>query len=117
MKCVIADTPACSYLKNTLGRGGIYACERCTVEGEKVNNTTVYPVTDDPERTDISFRNFEQPEHHHGPSPFLRIFPFINIVAIFVLDFMHLCFQGVMKKLLEYWMSDDLTFKRSSANT
>ena len=116
LKCVIADTPARTFLKNTLGHGGIYACERCTVEGKKVNNTTVYPITDDPKRTEISFRIFEQPEHHHGPSPFLRIFPFINIVAIFVLDFMHLCCQGVMKNLLEYWMSGDLNLKLSSAN-
>ncbi|XP_033222886.1 uncharacterized protein LOC117176727 [Belonocnema kinseyi] len=56
LKSIITDTPARAYLKNTLGHGGIYACERCTVKGEKVDNTTVYPVTDDPERTDISFR-------------------------------------------------------------
>ena len=114
LNCIVADTPARAFLKNILGHGGTYACERCPIEGEKVNSITVYPSTDATERSDASFRNFEQTEHHHGPSPFLRIFPLINMVAFFVLDFMHLCCQGIMKKLIEYWVSGDLNFKLSS---
>lgn len=97
LKCIIADTPARSFLKNTLGHGGICACERCTIDGERIECTTVYPSTIAEERTDDTFRNFEQPEHHHGPSPFLRLSQLINMIAFFVLDFMHLCCQGIMK--------------------
>lgn len=57
----------------------------------KVEGTTVYPSTDADDRNDDSFRGFQQPEHHHGPSAFLRVVPFLNMVAIFVLDFMYLC--------------------------
>lgn len=116
LKCIIADTPARSFLKNTLGHGGICACERCSIYGERVDSTTVYPSVNAEERTDESFRNFEQPEHHHGPSPFLRLLQMINMISFFVLDFMHLCCQGVMKKLIEYWMSGDLNYKLSSRN-
>lgn len=49
----------------------------------------------------------QQPDHHHGPSPLLRIEPPINMVSAFVLDIMHLCFLGVMKRLLEWWLSSD----------
>ena len=116
LKCVIADTPARAFLKNTLGHGGLYACERCTVTGVKKEHTTVYSSTNAEERTDISFRNYQQPEHHHGPSPFVKVMPLINMVTFFVLDFMHLCCQGIMKKLIEYWVSGDLNFKLSTRN-
>ena len=104
IKCFICDTPARSFLKCTIGHLGINACERCTVEGVRVENRTVYPDTNSEERTDASFRGSHQPSHHTGISPLLRILPFLNMIHIFVLDFMHLCCQGIMKKLLEYWI-------------
>ncbi|XP_051173417.1 uncharacterized protein LOC127289494 [Leptopilina boulardi] len=111
IKCIIGDTPARAYLKNTVGHKAKFACERCTVEGKSIKGTTVFPDADKCERSDESFRKFEQPEHHHGPSPFLRIVMLINIISVFVLDFMHLCCQGVMKKLLEYWMSTNRKYR------
>ncbi|XP_033212134.1 uncharacterized protein LOC117169737 [Belonocnema kinseyi] len=86
LKCIVVDTPAWAFLKNTVGHTAIFACERCSVTGEKVEGTTVYPSTNAEERTDDSFRGFQQPEHHHGTSAFLRVVPFLNMVAIFVLD-------------------------------
>lgn len=112
LKCIICDTPARSFLKKTLGHGGLYACERCTVKGERVENRTVYPDVDCEERTDYSFRNKLQPEHHHsGESPILNIFPRINIISCFVLDFMHLICIGIMKKMLEFWTKGKLNYR------
>ena len=116
LKCIVAYAPARAFIKNTLGHNGKFACERCTVEGIRVEGRAVYPKIDSPERTDHSFRNYNQPEHHHGPTPFIRIFPFINMIAFFILDFMHLFCQGVMKKLIEYWMSGNLNVKLSLRN-
>lgn len=48
----------------------------------------------------------EQPEHHIGVSPLLEIKPPIDIIHKFVLDFMHLCCIGIMKKLLEFWLEN-----------
>ncbi|XP_051155831.1 uncharacterized protein LOC127287930 [Leptopilina boulardi] len=106
LKCFSCDTPARAFLKCTIGHTGRYACERCTVMGSKVNvPSTVYPSVRSAERTDASFRNMEQQDHHHGPSPLTRIAPPIDMIFAFVLDMMHLCFLGVMKKLLEWWLS------------
>ena len=98
-------------MKCTIGHGGIEACERCEVEGKRVERRTVYPSTEAEERTEASFRAFRQPGHHHGPSPLTRIIPSVNLVTLFVLDFMYLCCNGIMKKLLEYWISGDLNVK------
>ncbi|XP_051174833.1 uncharacterized protein LOC127290371 [Leptopilina boulardi] len=103
LKCFICDTPALSFLKCTVGHKAKFACERCKVEGEILERRTVYPSVDAAERTDASFRNQTQLRHHNGISPLLRILPLINIISIFVLDSMHLLYQGIMKKLLDYW--------------
>lgn len=114
LKCAICDTPARAFLKKTVGHGGIYACERCTVEGERINNRTVYPSVDADRRSNFSFRHKLQPEHHHsGNSPLLNIRPMLNIISFFVLDFMHLVCIGIVKKLLEYWTSGNLNFRLS----
>ena len=111
LECFICDTPAKSFLKNTLGHGGKYCCEKCEVEGHKVNNRMVYPSTDAKERTTESFINRSQAEHHHtGPSPLLGIIG-INIITCFILDFMHLCCIRMMKTLLEYWLAGNLNFR------
>lgn len=101
----ICDTPARSFLKGVKGHGGFWACERCEIKGERVNRRTVYPQINCPERTDRSFRLQSQAEHHKYQSPLLEIQPPIDLINIFVLDYMHLCCIGVMKKLAEYWIS------------
>lgn len=111
LKCIVCDTPARAYLKNTLGHRGLLACERCVVKGETIDRTTVFSSTDSRERTNKSFRNRTQVNHHHGPTPSNRIIPQLNMVNIFVLDFMHLCCLGVMKKLLENRLIGDLNVR------
>ena len=98
IKCFICDTPARALLKGTIGHSGVNACERCTVHGFKEGCTTVFPSADSVERTDESFRARTQAGHHNNETPLCRIFPFINLVFCFVLDFMHLCCLGVMKR-------------------
>lgn len=39
-----------------------------------------------------------------GKSPLLEVHPEINLVESFVLDYMHLGFLGIIKKLVEYWI-------------
>lgn len=105
LKCFICDTPARSFLKNTQGHRGLCACERCAVVGRTVQGRTVFASTTSENRTDTSFRMMDQPEHHHEEtSPILEVRPRVNIVKVFILDFMHLCCLGIMKKLLEYWL-------------
>ena len=121
LKCIVCDTPARAFIKSTVGHGGKYACERCTIQGTKFEETeegerinlgrTVYPDTDCEKRTDTSFRNMTQREHHYNISPLTRITPKINMITAFILDFMHLCCLGIMKKLISFWLSGDLKFR------
>ena len=96
--------PARAFLKSTVGHVGKNACERCTVQGVRLDGRTVFPSADAEERTDQSFRARDQADHHHGFTALLRIVPSLNIIVVSVLDSMHLLYQGIMKKLLEYWI-------------
>lgn len=72
---------------------------------------TVFLSTNKAERTDVSFRIQSQFEHHKGRTLLSDIRPPINMIFSFVLYFMHLCFLGVMKKLLFFWLEGNLNFK------
>lgn len=94
--------------------GGYWACERCNVRGNRVENRVIYPVNEPvEERTDESFRRQTNPEHHTGRSPLLHIRPPIDMISSFVLDFMHLVYLGIMKKLLFYWLKGTLKTRLS----
>lgn len=111
----ISDTPARAFLKCTKGHGGYNACERCTIPGEpfKVGKSSkiIYPGVGHAIRTKESFIAQEDPEHHVGISPLFNIFSEIDLTKIFVLDHMHLFFNGVMKKLISFWMKGSLKVK------
>lgn len=98
--------PARSLIKCIKWHGGYNACERCTIKGERYENKIIYLTTNCPKRTDESFRKFEDTEHHGAViSPLLSITPEINMISDFVLDIMHLCYLGIMKKLLtQCWL-------------
>ncbi|XP_051165237.1 uncharacterized protein LOC127289165 [Leptopilina boulardi] len=101
--CFICDTPSRAFLKGTVGHVGIFACERCETQGLKENGVTQFPIINCKERTDESFRKQNQPGHHKRKSPLLNVKPQLNMIAMFVLDFMHLFCEGVMKRLLLNW--------------
>ena len=103
--CFICDTPARALVKNIVGHQGFYDCETYTQKGLRIDNRTIFPSIDAPKRSDESFRKQEQPDNHNGFSPLLNIKPFIDMIFHFSLDFMHLCCLGVMKKLLEFWLT------------
>lgn len=100
----ICDTPARSFLKGVKGHGGFWACERCEIKGDRINRRNVYPEVNCPRRTDYSFRLQTQSQHHKYSSPLLEIEPPVDLVYSFILDYMHLCCSGVMKKLTEFWI-------------
>lgn len=96
---------------------GIFACDRCWVEGKNINNRTIFTTINDKKRTDESFRNFENPEHHTGKTPLVNLRLPFNMIKQFSLDFMHLCCLGVMRKLLnECWLSNDTGTRISKIN-
>jgi len=69
-----------------------------------VNKKRVYPSTNCPLRTEESFYQQEQAEHHNGTTPVTKI-PGFKPVSSFILVYMHLLCLGVMKRILKhYWI-------------
>lgn len=82
-------------------------------EGEWRGKMT-FPKTDAQLRTDTSFMNRTDEEHHKGVSPFVALN--IGMVTHFPLDYMHLVCLGVTKRFLLLLMKGPVKC-RSSANS
>ena len=93
------DAPARAYLKYIKTHTGYSACERCTATGEYYCNRVVFRHGSGSLRTNESFRNQTDPEHHRGTSVLQRL-PLFDMVNGFPLDYMHLILLGVVKKML-----------------
>lgn len=69
-----------------------------------------FPLTDSKLRTDESFAQKLNEEHHHsGSSPFHD--SSVGMVSQFPLDYMHLVCLGVVRKLLTMWLRGPLNFR------
>lgn len=101
---IICDKPARAFIKGIKGHTAYSSRERCQIVGYSYRSTMIFPHLDQPERTDNSFRNMLDPDHHNYRSPLLDINPPIDMVKTFSLDLMHLVLMGVMKALLNFWI-------------
>jgi len=102
LNCVICDAPAKAYVLNILGHTGYFSCTKCVSEGDMFENKVVFIRVNATLRTNESFRNRLQPEHHHGPSAFENLN--IDMINQFPLDYMHLILLGVTKRILSLWL-------------
>ncbi len=120
----IMDAPARAFLKCIIGHGGYFSCERCEEKGEhlcKIGRTVQVIKkktghvcligTNAPLRTNESFRNQENEEHHHNYSPLEELQ--IDMVRDIPLEYLHLILYGCMKRLLLLWMNGTKDFKFS----
>ena len=102
IKAFICDTPARALIKQIKGHTAYYACERCKTKGEYRNHSMTYAELDAETRTHASFLQKEQSDHHIGVSP-LETLTGINMISMFVLDYMHLILLGIVRRLLQMW--------------
>ena len=101
IKCVVCDAPAKAMVKGIKLYSGYFGCDNCSQKGE-YEGRIIYPVIYDSQlRTDATFRSTEQPEHHHHPTPFLKL-P-IDMIQDFPLDYMHQVCLGVARRLYLIW--------------
>ncbi|KAA3678393.1 uncharacterized protein DEA37_0008940 [Paragonimus westermani] len=109
IQCVICDAPARSYVMQTKSHNGYHGCDRCVQRGAYyISRRMTFPSTSSSIRTDSSFRERRQPDHHIGTTVLLQLS--LDMVSDFPLDPMHLVFLGVMKRLVHIWC---LSEKRS----
>ncbi|XP_067204058.1 uncharacterized protein [Linepithema humile] len=102
VNAIVCDAPAKSFITCTKGHTGYFACSKCIQEGDFVRNRVIFPETNNALRTDQSFRNRTQSEHHNGDSILERLS--IDMVLQIGLDYMHLVCLGVMKRMLQLWV-------------
>ncbi|KAL4084086.1 hypothetical protein QTP88_029402 [Uroleucon formosanum] len=99
---IVADAPAKAFLLNVKNHNGYFAYTSYEIKGEYLDRICFLDVSS-PLRTNNSFRLKSNAEYHKdGFSPLIDL-P-IDITKCVVLDYMHCLCQGVMKRLLDFWI-------------
>lgn len=99
VRYVICDAPARALVKGTVQFNGRYGCDFCDVKGE-YDKRMMFLYKGNP-RTNSSFREEDNSEHHKYKSIFLNLD--VDMVKQFPLDPMHCVDLGVTKRLMHYW--------------
>lgn len=106
---VICDTPARAFVKNIKFHNGYFGCDKCVQQGEYVCGRMTFPLDSYPLRTDESFAQRKDEEHHQGPDPFQGLN--VGMVSQFPGDYMHSVCLGVVRKLVNIWLRGALRFR------
>lgn len=102
IRAIVCDAPARSACTGVKGHTGYHSCHKCTLEGEYIENRVVFSGRGTP-RTNASFRNRVDKDHHVSFSPFERLN--IDMVEQFPHDYLHVILLGIMRKLIRMWIS------------
>lgn len=84
-----------------------HGCQNCTAVGIKRKRMS-FAQTENPLRTDNSFRDRQHPEHHRTFSPLEKL-PIDMIQDFIIADPLHLFDLGILKKLLVIWILGEIT--------
>jgi hypothetical protein len=101
----ICDAPARSYVKQCKSHNSYHGCERCVDEGSFLGRV-VFKSLSSNKRTNESFRDRLDIDHHVGVSPLIELK--LDLVQQFPLDYMHLVCLGIVRKLLYTWIKGPL---------
>lgn len=80
-----------------------HGCDKCHQTGIRKSNRMKFPEVNARRRTDYSFRQATDEEHHIQHSPLTEVS--IDMVTCFPYDYMHLVCLGVMRRILDLWIS------------
>ena len=101
----VCDTPARSFIKGNKGHGAYYGCDKCCQKGVYARRVT-FPDLQAKLRTDCSFSNMTQREHHVKESVLVQLG--VGMITQFPSDYMHLVCLGVVPKLMFLWFKGPL---------
>lgn len=96
---IICDAPAKAYVLYVKSHSAYFSCTKCSLEGDFCCNTICFQDLVFHKRSNESFRNKEQPEHHTG-NTVLENLPNFNMINNIPIDYMHCILLGVVKRLL-----------------
>lgn len=111
IKAILCDAPARAFITYTKSHTGYFSCPKCIQEGDFVSNRVIFTETNNALRTDDTFKNRSQIEHHTGDSVLEKLS--IGMVSQIPLDYMHLVCLGVMKRLLQLWLKGSINIRLS----
>lgn len=94
------DAPARASVCGIVGHNSFSGCPKCIVEGQRINNRTVFLNHAQPLRTDEDFRQKVHSNHHKTVSILERI-ENIDMIKAFPIDYLHNILLGVLKKMLD----------------
>lgn len=100
---ILCDAPARAFIKGIKSHTGYSGCDKCIQSGVYINHRMTFPEINSPRRTDESFINMSDEDHHTETS--LLKAAGIGMVSCFPHDYMHLVCLGVMWKLLDLWLA------------
>lgn len=103
LNAIICDAPMRADLKQAVNHNSYHGCERCSQRGDYAGGHVALLETNAPLRSDDSFLNMMDPEHHRSDSLPTIAHLGVGPVSCFVLDYMHCACLGVMKRLLRRW--------------
>lgn len=104
---ITADAPAKAFITNTKGHNAYFGCSKCTCEGKYVDKV-VFLDTNAALRTDNSFRNRLNKDHHKSLELTTLESLQIDMIKQLPIDYMHLVLLGNMKKLLAMWVKGNI---------
>ncbi|XP_011858724.1 PREDICTED: uncharacterized protein LOC105556248 isoform X2 [Vollenhovia emeryi] len=119
VKCFVCDTQARSYIKGTPACNAENgSCIKCTVVGtwDKKGRHMSYPRFDCPRRTDESFRNKMDEDHHKENTPLIDL-PIDMVEDFVVADSLHLFDLGIMRRCLYGWREGSYNFRTKLSKT
>lgn len=104
IRAFIGDTPARTHLTSTKGHNSIFGCHKCDRESIYLNHRRVYSLRIKNLRTDDTFRNRENIQHHavnyqHRPNVLEELG--VGMVSQFPVEPMHLLDLGVTLAMLK----------------
>lgn len=99
---VVCDTPARAFIRGVKSHNAYHGCDKCHQTGVRKSNRMTFPEVNARCRSDDSFRQVTDEQHHVQQSPFIEVG--IDMITCFPYDYMHLVCLGVMRRLLDLWI-------------